>query len=139
MNIEMDATPAIDSGINAVNSVVNPTISASFTPHPDASANPLQIWIPLAAVIWFFGMVILALYTAISYWNLRRKVDTAVRFKDNIFQSENVGSSFVLGILKPRIYLTYSMDGKNLDHVVAHEQAHIRRKDHWWKPWVSCF
>lgn len=134
MNIEMDATPAIDSGINAVNSVVNPIISASFTPHPGASANPLQIWIPLAAVIWFFGMVLMMLYTVISYWRLRRKVDTAVRYKDNIYQSENVSAPFVLGILNPRIYLPYSMDGKNLSHVVAHEQAHIRRKDHWWKP-----
>ena len=134
MNIEMDATPAFDSGINAVNSVVNPIISASFTPHPGASANPLQIWIPLAAVIWFFGMVLMMLYTAISYWRLCRKIDTAVLYKDNIFQSENVGSSFVLGILKPRIYLPYSVDGKNLEHVVAHEQAHISRKDHWWKP-----
>ena len=134
MNIEMAAKPAIDSGINAVNSVVNPIISASFTPHPGVSANPLQIWIPLAAVIWCFGMALMVLYTAISYWNLCRKVDTAVRYNGNIYQSENVGSPFVLGILKPRIYLPYSMDGKNLEHVVAHEQAHIRRKDHWWKP-----
>ena len=134
MNIEMAAKPAIDSGVSAVNSVVNPIISASFTPHPGASANPLQIWIPLTAVIWLFGMVLMMLYTAISYWCLHRRVDTAVRLNDNIYQSENVGSPFVLGILKPRIYLPYSMNGKNLDHVVAHEQAHIRRKDHWWKP-----
>ena len=134
MNIEMAAKPAIDSGINAVNSVVNPIISASFTPHPGASANPLQIWIPLVAVIWCFGMALMVLYTAISYWNLCRKVDTAVRYNGNIYQSENVGSPFVLGILKPRIYLPYSMDSKSLEHVVAHEQAHIRRKDHWWKP-----
>ena len=134
MNIEIAAKPAIDSGINAVNSVVNPIISASFTPHPGASANPLQIWIPLTAVIWLFGMLLMMLYTAISYWCLHRRVDTAVRLNDNIYQSENVGSPFVLGILKPRIYLPYTMDGKNLEHVVAHEQAHIRRKDHWWKP-----
>lgn len=134
MNIEMDATPAIDSGINAVNSVVNPIISASFTPHPGASANPLQIWIPLAAVIWLIGMVLMLLYTAVSYWHLRRKVNTAVRYRDNIFQSENVGSPFVLGLVKPRIYLPYSLDPENMNHVVAHEQTHIRRKDHWWKP-----
>lgn len=134
MNIEMAAKPAIDSGINAVNSVVNPIISASFTPHPGASANPLQIWIPLAAVIWCVGMALMILYTTISYWRLRRSVDTAVRLNGNIYQSENVGSPFVLGILKSRIYLPYSMDGKNLEHVVAHELAHIRRKDHWWKP-----
>lgn len=134
MNIEMAAKPAIDSGVEVVNSMVNPMIAASFTPNPAASANPLQIWIPLAAVIWFFGMVLMMSYTVISYWNLCRKVDTAVIYKNNIYHSENVSSPFVLGILKPRIYLPYSMDGKNLDHVVAHEQAHIRRKDHLWKP-----
>lgn len=134
MNIEMAAKPAIDSGVEVVNSMVNPMIAASFTPYPGASANPLQIWIPLAAVIWFLGMVLMMSYTVISYWNLRRKVDTAVIYKNNIYHSENVSSPFVLGILKPRIYLPYSMDGKNLDHVVAHEQAHIRRKDHLWKP-----
>ena len=85
MNIEMAAKPAIDSGVEVVNSIVNPMIAASFTPNPAASANPLQIWIPLAAVIWFFGMVLMMSYTGISYWNLRRKVDTAVIYKNNIF------------------------------------------------------
>lgn len=134
LDIEMDWTPAIDSGINTINSVVNPVISASFTPHPLSSANPLQIWIPLAPILWIVGIVVMLLYTTISYWRLRRKVDTAVCYKDNIFQSENVNSPFVLGIIKPRIYLPFKMDGQNLEYVVAHEQAHIRRKDHWWKP-----
>ena len=134
MNIEMVATPAIDSGISAINSVINPVISASFTPNPAASANPLQIWIPLASVLWAAGIAVMLLYTAISYWHLHRKVDTAVRCKDNIYQSENVGSPFVLGIIRPRIYLPFKLDGQDLEHVVAHEQAHLRRKDHWWKP-----
>lgn len=99
-----------------------------------ASANPLQITIGIYEYIWIFGMIALALYTAISYWRLRRKVDTAVRYEDNIFQSENVGSPFVLGIIKPKIYLPFKMDEQDMEHVVAHEQAHIRRKDHWWKP-----
>ena len=120
MNIEMDATPAIDSGINAVNSVINPVISASFTPDPVTSVNPLQIWIPLASILWILGMTVLLLYTAISYWRLRRKVDTAVLHKDNIFRSENVGSPFVLGIIKPRIYLPFRMNDQDLLHVVAH-------------------
>ena len=134
MNIEMAAKPAIDSGVEVVNSIVNPMIAASFTPNPAASANPLQIWIPLAAVIWLFGMVLLFLYTAISYWRLNRRIDTAVLFRDNIFQSENVSSPFVLGIIKPKIYLPFHMNEQDLHHVVAHEQAHILRKDHWWKP-----
>ena len=134
MNIEMAAKPAIDSGVEVVNSMVNPMIAASFTPNPAASANPLQIWIPLAAVIWAFGMVLMFLYTAISYWRLNRRIDTAVRYRDNIFQSENVSSPFVLGIIKPKIYLPFQMNEQDLQHVVAHEQSHIRRKDHWWKP-----
>ena len=134
LNIGMDATPTINSGINAINNAVNPIISQSNTPMAGASVNPLQITIGILEYIWVFGMIALALYTAISYWRLRRKVDTAVRYKDNIFQSENVSSPFVLGIIKPRIYLPFNMNVQDLEHVVAHEQAHIRRKDHWWKP-----
>ena len=135
LDIEMAAKPTIDSGVPAINSVVNPVLS-SFAPpqHVLTSANPLQIWIPILNIIWLVGVSTFLLYTAVSYWRLRRKVDTSVRYKDNIFQSENVGSPFVLGIIKPRIYLPFNMNGQDLEHVVAHEQAHIRRRDHWWKP-----
>ena len=135
LDIEMAAKPTIDSGVPAINSVVNPVLS-SFAPpqHVLTSANPLQIWIPILNIIWLIGVGSLLLYTAVSYWRLCRKVDTAVRYKDNIFQSENVSSPFVLGIIKPRIYLPFNMNGQDLEHVVAHEQAHIRRRGHWWKP-----
>ena len=135
LNIEMAVKPTIDSGVPAINSVVNPVLS-SFAPpqHVLTSANPLQIWIPILNIIWLIGVGSLLLYTAVSYWRLCRKVDTAVRYKNNIFQSENVSSPFVLGIIKPRIYLPFNMNGQDLEHVVAHEQAHIRRRDHWWKP-----
>ena len=134
LNIGMDSTPTINSGISAINNAVNPIISQSNTPMAGASVNLLQITIGIYEYIWIFGMIALALYTAISYWRLHRKVDTAVRYKDNIFQSENVSFPFVLGIIKPRIYLPFKMNGQYLEHVVAHEQAHICRKDHWWKP-----
>ena len=134
LNIGMDSTPTINSGISAINNAVNPIISQFNTPMAGASINPLQITIGIYEYIWIFGMIALALYTAISYWRLHRKVDTAVRYKDNIFQSENVSSPFVFGIIKPRIYLPFKMNGQDLEHVVAHEHAHIRRKDHWWKP-----
>lgn len=135
LDIEMAAKPTIDSGVPAINRVVNPVLSSVAPPqHVWTSANPLQIWIPILNIIWLVGVVTFLLYTAVSYWRLRRKVDTSVRCKDNIFQSENVGSPFVLGIIKPRIYLPFKMEAQDFEHVVAHEQAHIRRKDHWWKP-----
>ena len=132
--IMMDHTPEITTGIPALNSAINPIISDSFAPNPGDSANPLQILIPVAANIWFLGMLILLLYTAISYFSLCRKLRTATILRDNVYQCVAVDSPFVLGILRPKIYLPYQMEGQDLEHVVAHEQAHIRRKDHWWKP-----
>ena len=132
--IMLDATPQIHTGIGALNSAINPIISQSFTPNPGDSANPLQIWIPVAAVVWLVGFAIMLVYTAVSYLMLHRKVATAVLLQGNIFQSEYVDSPFVLGIIKPRVYLPFQINGEQLSLVVAHEHAHIRRKDHWWKP-----
>ena len=132
--IMMEQTPSVQTGVPVLNHVINPVISGSLTPAPGASANPLQIWIPVLAWIWLFGIAALFLYSAVSYWRLRRKVCEAVILRGNIYQSEKVCSPFVLGIIRPKIYLPYHMDSREMDHVIAHEQTHIRRKDHWWKP-----
>ena len=132
--IMMDTVPSVQTGVPAINSVINPVIGSSLAPTPGASANPLQIWIPILSIVWVAGVVALLLYTVVSYCRLQRKVSEAVILRDNIFQSENVASPFVLGLFRPKIYLPYNMDGQDLNHVVAHEQAHIRRRDHWWKP-----
>lgn len=132
--IMMEQSPSVQTGVPALNHVINPVISGSFTPAPGASANPLQIWIPVLAGIWLFGIAALFLYSAVSYWRLRRKVCEAVILRGNIYQSEKVCSSFVLGIIRPKIYLPYHMDSREMGHVIAHEQTHICRRDHWWKP-----
>ena len=132
--VMMEQTPSVQTGVPALNHVINPVISGSFTPAPGASANPLQIWIPVLTGIWLFGIAALFLYSAVSYWRLHRKVCEAVILRGNIYQSEKVCSPFVLGIIRPKIYLPYHMDSREMDHVIAHEQTHIRRKDHWWKP-----
>lgn len=133
-DIMIDKTPTIDSGIPVINNTINPIISSSFAPDPVASANPLQILIPILSIVWIVGIVILLVYTAISYLRVKRKIDTAVLLRNNIYQSESVVSPFVLGIIKPKIYLPFNMNEQDMEHVIAHEQAHIRRKDHLWKP-----
>jgi len=132
--IMTDRTPAIHSGVPIINNLVNPVIEGLFTPNPAASANPLQIWIPVWSQLWLLGMVGMLAYTVFSYCSVKRKVATAVLLRDNIFQSERVHSPFVLGIFKPNIYLPFKMKQQDAEHVIAHEQAHIRRKDHLWKP-----
>ena len=133
-SIMMETAPSVQTGVPALDQVINPVIDHSLSPAPGASANPLQIWISIMAAVWLAGAAALLLYSAISYWRLRRRVREAVILRDNIYQSENAGSPFVLGIIQPKIYLPYSVDSGALAYVIAHEQAHIRRGDHWWKP-----
>ena len=132
--IMMDPTPAVTTGIPALNSALNPVITDSFAPHPGDSANPLQIWIPATSVIWGVGVATMLAYALISYVRLKKRVSTAFPIGKNIRQSEYIDSPFVLGLFRPVIYLPFRLDSADMESVIAHELTHIRRKDHWWKP-----
>lgn len=132
--IMTDWTPQIQSGVPVINDALNPMIEDVFAPNPTASANPLQILIPVVSVVWLIGVAIMLGYAAVSYWKLHSKMATAIVVRKPVYQSEYVKSPFVLGIWKPKIYLPFHMDADDMHHVIAHEQTHIRRKDHWWKP-----
>ncbi len=126
--------PQIHSGIAAFNQAVNPIIVEAFAPSQEASVNPLQIFVAAAAVCWIVGIAGMFLYAVISYWHLYSRIRTAVLVTDNIYQSEYAVSPFVLGIVRPRIYLPFRLTQKEQEYVIAHEQAHIKYHDHWWKP-----
>lgn len=83
---------------------------------------------------WVGGVVLMLGYALVSWWRLRRRVLSAVRLRDNIFQSEFTDTPFVLGVFRPRIYLPFGLEEEKQRYVLRHEQCHIRRKDHWWKP-----
>lgn len=132
--IIVSAQPAIASGIPAVDAIVNPPLAAAFTPSPAQSANPLQIWTFLAACVWLAGIAALLLYAAVSALRLRLRVRTAVRLEQSVYQSEFVPSPFILGVIRPRIYLPYGLEPDAQAMVLAHERAHLRRGDQLWKP-----
>ena len=132
--IMTDPTPTVHTGIDPVNRVVNEALAENFAPDPGDSANPMQVWVPILAVLWLVGAAAMGEYTLFTYGRLRKKVKLAVRVNDNVYLSENIPSPFVLGVFRPRIYLPYGMTEKDMHHVLAHERAHIRRRDHWWKP-----
>ena len=98
------------------------------------SAAPAQSWLSILAWVWLTGAAALLLYTMVSTLRLRHRVREAVRLRGNIYQSERIDAPFVLGTIRPRIYLPYRMDSRDRQHVIAHEQAHLRRGDHLWKP-----
>lgn len=132
--IETMERPTIDSGIVIVDNAVNPVIEHHLSPRPDASANPLQIIVPVLAAVWIAGMVTLLLHAWISYLRLKKSVGACVPVKDRILACDDVQSPFILGIFRPAIYVPSSMTGETLACVINHETAHIRRHDHWWKP-----
>jgi len=83
-----------------------------------------------AAAVWAAGIVILLAHGIWNYLQIRRSVKTAVRLKDNVWQSEAVSSPFILGFLNPKIYIPYSLSEEKLTAVLEHEFTHLRRRDH---------
>lgn len=122
--------PAIHSGLMMLNTIVNPLITETFAPKPGDSANPLQVLIPVLAVIWLVGIALMAAGAGMSCLRLRYRLRTAVRLRENIYQSEQVVSPFVFGLLRPRIYLPFGMEEGLMKNVILHEQMHIARRDH---------
>lgn len=126
--------PQIASGFAAFNSVVNPVLSQSFAPTPEQSVSPMQILTEVGAWVWLIGVLAVCLYGLISYVQLKRKMADAVLLSGNIFESEKAESPFILGFFRPKIYLPFSLSDADRENVIAHETAHIKRKDHIIKP-----
>jgi len=133
-NIVYTARPYIHSGFNSLDDLVNPVLSESLAPAPAASANPTQLLSFVFSRLWLIGMAAMLLYALISWAVLRRRMASAVRLRENIYESDRTASPFVLGLFRPRVYLPFGLPEEDKPHVIAHEYAHIHRKDHWWKP-----
>ena len=127
-------TPTIHSGVTAFNSVVNPIISESLAPAAGASVNPMQVITFIASIIWIMGIAAMLIYTAISYLRIHKRVKEAVPFQENIRLCDHVDTPFILGVIRPRIFLPSAMNEQDMEYVIAHEKAHLKRHDHWWKP-----
>lgn len=127
------AAPRIQSGIPVIDNAVNPALAQSMTPADFASANPSQIWSFILSRVWLLGAAAMALYAFGFFLLLRRRLASATLLRENIRQSEKAETPFVLGFFRPVIYLPYSVSQEDQPYVIAHERAHIRRGDHWWK------
>lgn len=87
---------------------------------------------------WFVGVVLLLGYAAISYLRFRKKVQASIRLRDGIYMCDNIRTPFILGVIRPGIYLPSDMDEVQTDNVIAHERAHLSRLDQVWKPLGYC-
>ncbi len=129
-----DRAPEITSGITVVDSVVNPIISETLTPNIGDSVNPVQIVLIVGSWIWCAGIIVMLLYAVISYLRIYRSVREAALFEGNVWLCDHISTPFILGMVRPRIYLPSSMNEQDMRYVIAHEKAHLERFDHIWKP-----
>lgn len=126
--------PEIDSGVKVVNQIVNPILSGSLSPNPGDSVNPMQVLSIVGAYIWVAGVFVLLLHALISYVRLKQKVVAAMPVEGNIYICDYVESPFILGVLRPRIYLPSALAWERVPYVISHERAHLKRGDQLWKP-----
>lgn len=133
-DIVYSASPAIDSGMPLIDNALNPVIGQVFAPEPLVSANPLQIWLPVACILWLAGILSMAGYALISYGRLCRRLKAAIPLRDNIRICDEIQTPFILGIIRPRIYLPSGTAEEEEKYILAHEKAHLKRRDYWWKP-----
>lgn len=131
--IMLERAPVLDTGISALNGAINPGFTAAFTPELGASANPLQVLLPIAAALWMLGAAAMLLWALVSWLRLRKRVREAVRLEENVYECE-ITSPFVLGLFRPRIYLPFSLENGERELVLSHERAHITAGDHIIKP-----
>lgn len=132
--VQFDPAPTITSGVSVIDNAVNPSLSEHFAAAPLASVNPLYVWTYLAGWVWLIGLGAMLLYALASYLRLRRRVSVSLPIQDNIYLCDAISSPFILGVVKPHIYLPSGLDEVQRQNVLSHERAHLARRDHWWKP-----
>ena len=133
-DIEYAKIPKIDSGMHAVNMVINPVLENHFAVKEIASVNPIQVIIFISSYIWMIGVIGLLIYAFVSFIMLKRQVKNAQAIDKGIFISETIDSPFILGFVKPSIYIPDYLDDEAYICVTEHEKAHIKRGDFIWKP-----
>lgn len=132
--VQSAPAPTITSGVSVIDNAVNPSLSEHFAAVPTASVNPLYVWTEIAGWVWLIGLGAMLLYALVSYLRLRRRVSVSLPIQDHIYLCDAISSPFILGVVKPHIYLPSGLDEVQRQNVLAHEQAHLARRDHWWKP-----
>ena len=106
-----------------------PAAAAMETASPGAGITLTDL-----AWVWLVGMAAVLGWAAASYLRLRRQVAASIRVGKQVYLCDDISSPFILGIFRPRVYLPSGLEGETLQSVLRHEGAHLRRRDHWWKP-----
>ncbi len=125
--------PVINSGFSAFNTVVNPVISQNAVPL-QTGRTPWESFLAAAPYLWLCGAALMLAWAVFSYLRVRGQTRVSVPVGRNVYLCDGLPSPFLLGIFRPRIYLPSDVTDEEKTFILAHEQAHLKRFDHIWKP-----
>ena len=138
--------PQVELPVPGVSGPVNQILPEA---NPHGSVNPMLFLCWFAGCIWLLGAAVLLIYSLASLFRLKRKLKGAVREEEGIYRLSGTGTAFVLGLLRPRIYLPEGLEARERRYILLHERIHIRRGDpvfralswlalviHWFNPLV---
>lgn len=127
--------PTVGFGIESIDSVINQPIKSSVSlANPAAGLNHMGIIMEIATAVWLLGIAVILCYSILSYFRLKARHSTATIYKDNIYETDRIKTPFVLGFIRPKIFIPTGLAQNELDYIIKHEQVHIKRKDHIIKP-----
>lgn len=127
--------PSVNSRLPVIDNAINPVLQETFAYEETDSVAPLQVVTEIAGWIWLVGLVGFLLFAGISTIRLKCMVREAVPYKKGrVYVCDAVKSPFILGLIRPGIYLPATLKEEDAEYILAHERAHLKRGDHLWKP-----
>ncbi|WP_313165486.1 M56 family metallopeptidase [Sedimentibacter sp.] len=145
----------MDAGISVADNAVNNSVHPALMPLNTASGfNMMEAIIEGVSIVWIMGIIIFIIYGIASYLKLKNVLNASTLLCDNIFETDQIKTPFVLGIIRPKIYIPVDIPSNELNYIIKHEQTHIKRFDHiiklisffslalhWFNPliWLSFF
>lgn len=107
-----------------------PQNTVTQDPATTEEVNPITV----IAWIWMTGILALLIYACVAYRKLRHTIRECMQREDGLWVCDGIQSPFILGLVRPQIYLPSYIEENHIPYIVAHEKEHIRCKDNWWKP-----
>ena len=124
----------VQSGVPAVDININEYLGDKYYEGVTVPANTFADMTNVLAIVWIVGLFAMLLYGSISYLRLHKKVGASILLNNNIYYCDNIDTPFILGFFKPKIYVPSGITDEQISYIALHEKAHLKRKDHWWKP-----
>ncbi|WP_405112255.1 M56 family metallopeptidase [Paenibacillus sp. FSL K6-1217] len=111
-----------------------PAQTPAASTEPAAGTFASNPWMKTIQYLWLVGTGVMIIHSIVATIRLKRSLKSAQHISGNLYQSKQITTPFVIGLLKPRIYLPAGLQEQEKTYIIKHEQVHIRRLDHLIKP-----